>query len=104
MQDISMSTEICVSPKLECDFTPNHWSNEQKTKEHIEKIILPYVSEKHKPHGKLKVPPNCTDCLLEDKFQKWYSEDAYNYIKGKDSMVKNGFKAAGIADIIRKVL
>ena len=158
-------------------FTPNHWSNEQKTKEYIEKIILQYVSEKCKAHGKpalvifdefkgqvtddvynmldsnniqvVKVPPNCTDRLqpmdlsinkpvkdfLRDKFQKWYSEEvkkgygqsvnvvpvdlrmstmkplgagwlvgAYNYIKGKDSMVKNSFKAAGITDIISKVL
>ena len=34
-------------------FTPNHWSNEQKTKEYIEKIILPYVSENRKAHEKL---------------------------------------------------
>ena len=29
---------------------------------------------------------------------------AYNYIKGKDSMVKNGFIAIGITDITSKVL
>ena len=29
---------------------------------------------------------------------------AYNYIKEKDSMVKNGFKTAGITDINNKVL
>ena len=29
---------------------------------------------------------------------------AYNYIEGKDSKVKNGFKATGITDIISKVL
>ena len=161
-------------------FTPNHWSNEQKTEEYIEKIILPYVTKRREEHGKpnqtalvifdefkgqvtddvynmldsnniqvVKVPPNCTDRLqpmdlsinkpvkdfLRGKFQKWYSLEvkkgycqpgnvvpvdlrmstmkplgagwlvgAYNYIKGKDSMVKNGFTAAGITDIISKVL
>ena len=32
--------------------TPNHWSNEDKMKEYIEKIIIPYVDHKRK---KLKV-------------------------------------------------
>ena len=155
-------------------FAPNHWSNEQKTKEYIENIILPYVSKKREEHGQpnqtalvifdelkgqvtddifsmldsnniqvVKIPPNCTDRLqpmdlsinkpvkrlFMNKFQKWYAEEvkkgngqpesvvpvnlrisimkplgaawlvgAYNYIKEKDSMVKNGFKAAGITN------
>ena len=29
---------------------------------------------------------------------------AYNYIKEKDSLVKNGFKSAGITDILNKVV
>ena len=161
-------------------YTPNHWSNEQKTKEYIHKIILPYVEAKRKAHGRpnqtalvifdefkgqvtddvynllddhniqiVKVPPNCTDRLqpmdlsinksvkdyLRDKFQKWYSSEveksyhqdksttpvdlrmslmkplgagwlvgAYNYIKEKDSLVKNGYKSAGITDILNKVV
>ena len=161
-------------------YTPNHWSNEQKTKEYIHKIILPYVEAKRNAHGRpnqtalvifdefkgqvtddvynllddhnilvVKVPPNCTDHLqpmdliinksvkdyLQDTFQKWYSSEveksyhqdksatpvdlrmsimkplgagwlvgAYNYIKEKDSLVKNGYKSAGITDILIKVV
>ena len=29
-------------------YTPNHWSNEDKMIEYIEKIILPYVEDKLK--------------------------------------------------------
>jgi len=61
-----MSTQICVSPRLDVTFTPNHWSNEQKTKEYIEKIILPYVSEKRKEHGK----PNQTALVIFDEFKR----------------------------------
>ena len=161
-------------------YTLNHWSNEQKTKEYICKIVVPCVKEKRKAHGKpnqtalaifdefkgqvtdnvynlldnhniqvVKIPPNCTDRLqlmdlsinksvkdyLRDRFQKWYSSEieknyhqdegaspidlrmsimkplgagslvgAYNYIKEKVSLVKNGFKSAGITEILNKVV
>lgn len=29
---------------------------------------------------------------------------AYNYVKEKDSLVKNGYKSAGIMDILNKVV
>jgi len=159
--------------------TPNHWSNEDKMKEYIQKIILPYVSAKRENlklqpthtalaiydefKGQLtpaifslleanniivvKVPANCTDRLqpmdlsvnkavkdfLRKKFQIWYSQEverlyrttspgnfspvdlrmsilkplgaewlvsAYQYLQSNVSLARNGFRAAGITDIL----
>ena len=42
---------------LHVTFTPNHWSNEVKMKEYIEKIILPYVKSKREELGLLDDHP-----------------------------------------------
>ena len=153
--------------------TPNHWSNEVKTKEYIEKIIIPYVKRKRlelklsADHSALtifnvfkgqmteevfsmleennihvvKVPANCTDRLqpmdlsvnksmkelMHSKFQQWYASEVekqldqgierapvdlrmsimkplgarwlvslHDYLQENNSIIKNGFKAAGI--------
>ena len=155
-------------------FTPNHWSNEDVTKDYIQKIIVPYVQSKRKElqlpedfpalaiydvfKGQVtkkvfsileanniytvRVPANCTDRLqpmdlsvnkpakefMRRKFQEWYAIEVqkqldqgatditpvdlrmsimkplgakwlvslYDYFKTNDSIVLNGFKAAGI--------
>ena len=155
-------------------FTPNHWSNEDVTKDYIQKIIVPYVQYKRKElqlpedfpalaiydvfKGQVtkkvfsileanniytvRVPANCTDRLqpmdlsmnkpakefMRRKFQEWYAIEVqkqldqgatditpvdlrmsimkplgakwlvslYDYFKTNDSIVLNGFKAAGI--------
>ena len=49
------------------------------------------------------VPVNLRMSIMKPLGAAWLV-GAYNYIKAKDSMVKNSFKAAGITDIIKKVL
>ena len=157
-------------------FTPNHWSNEGKTLEYIDKVILLFIQAKRRElklqadHGALviydefkgqltdavhslldanhiyvvKVPPNCTDRLqpmdlavnrsvkefLRKKFRVWYSEQVekkladndtsivdtkmsimkpigaswlkslYIYLKENQALAENGFRAAGIIDVL----
>ena len=64
-------------------FTPNHWSNEQKTKEYIEKIILPYVSEKRKAHGK----PNQIALVIFDEFKGQVTDDVFNMLDSNNIQV-----------------
>ena len=161
-------------------YTHNHWATEEATKDHIEKIILPYLTEKKKElklrndqralcifdnfKGQLTddvlqllernnidivfVPANCTDRLqpldlsvnkpakdfLRDKFQQWHSdqifdqlnddlslvanavtkfplhvmkplvlkwmEELQSYMLTHPDIIKNGFQAAGITDVL----
>ena len=154
--------------------TPNHWSNEDKTREYINKIIIPYVQQKRKElklssdqpalalfdvfKGQqtediadlleenniivVPIPANCTDRLqpmdlsvnksakefMRGKFREWYATQVqkqldegasqispvdlrmsimkplgarwlvslHDYIKEHNSLILNGFKAAGI--------
>ena len=57
-------------------FTPNHWSNEQKTKEYIHKIILPYVEAKLNAHGR----PNQIALVIFDEFKGQITDDVYNVL------------------------
>ena len=47
-------------------FTPNHWSNEDKTMEYINNIIIPYVQRKRKD---LKVSPSHSALAIYDEFK-----------------------------------
>jgi len=161
-------------------YTPNHWSNEEKTLEYITKVVLPYIKGKRSElklrdnqpaliiydefkgqltdavHSLLdsnhiyvvKVPPNCTGRLqpmdlavnksakdfLRKQFQVWYSQQVeknirekavkvvdtkmsimkplgakwlemlYNYLQKNESLAINGFKAAGISDMLQRSL
>ena len=154
-------------------YTPNHWSNEDKMKEYIEHIVVPYVDCTRKElklpsdHPALAIfdvfkgqqtedviklleenniyvvslPANCTDRLqpmdlsvnkavkdfIRSKFRDWYATQVqqhlddgtevtlvdlrmsimkplgacwlvglYDYLKENNSIIENGFKAAGI--------
>ena len=154
--------------------TPNHWSNEEKMKEYLKEVIIPYVEQKRKDlqltsnHPALAlfdvfkgqqtddiaaileenniivvpIPANCTDRLqpmdlsvnkaakefMRSRFREWYATQVqkqldegasqispvdlrmsimkplgarwlvslYDYIKEHNSLILNGFKAAGI--------
>lgn len=52
--------------------TPNHWSNEEKMKEYIEKIIIPYVDRKRK---ELKVSSDQPALAIFDVFKGQQTED-----------------------------
>ena len=153
--------------------TPNHWSNEEKMKDYLQLIIIPYVErkrkelklaadqpalaifdvfkaqqtediltllEEHNIHV-VSVPANCTDRLqpmdlsvnksvkefMRSKFKEWYAAQVskqldeganiapvdlklstlkplgaqwlismYDYLNEHNSIIVNGFKAAGI--------
>ena len=154
-------------------YTPNHWSNEEKTHEYINKVIVPYLKAKRKEIGveesfpalalfdafkgqtttatyellaknniyAVSIPANCTDKLqpmdlsvnkcfkdhLKGQFSKWYSSkvyqqsrptpvdlrlslvkplsakwivNAHGYLMENREIIKNGFKDAGITDIL----
>ena len=55
-------------------YIPNHWSDEQKTKQYIHKIILPYVEAKHKIHGR----PNQIALVIFVKFKGQVTDNVYN--------------------------
>ena len=164
--------------------THNHWANEETTKNHIEKIIVPYLTKKRAElklpndqralcifdnfKGQLTdevlqllernnvdiafIPANCTDCLqpldlsinkpskdfLRDKFQQWHSEQIFDqlrddlspvadpvvkfplnvmkplilkwmedletYMHSHPNIIKSGFRAAGITDVLNITL
>ena len=52
--------------------TPNHWSNEDKMKEYIHKIIIPYVDRKRK---ELKVSTDQPALAIDDVFKGQQTED-----------------------------
>lgn len=159
-------------------FTPNHWSNEDKTEEYIHSVFFPYIEKKRAELGLPKdfpavllfdafkgqttekiyrlleanniytvsIPANCTDKLqpmylsinktlkdfMKSEFNDWYSSvvyktldsenptpadlrlavmkplgaqwllKAYRYLVNNREIVKNGFKAAGITEALRK--
>ena len=64
-------------------YTPNHWSNEQKTKEYTHKIILPYVEAKHKAHGR----PNQTALVIFDEFKSQVTDNIYNLLQNHNIQV-----------------
>ena len=69
-------------PEWNVTFTPNHWSNEQKTKEYI-KIILSYVAEKCKAHGR----PNQTALAIFDEFKGQVIDDVYNMLDSNNIQI-----------------
>ena len=64
-------------------YTSNHWSNEQKTKEYICKIVVPYVEEKCKAHGK----PNQTALAIFDEFKGQVIDGVYNLLNNHNIQV-----------------
>ena len=53
-------------------YTPNHWSNEEKMKEYLEKIIIPYINRKRK---EMKVSANQPALAIFDVFKGQQTED-----------------------------
>ena len=53
-------------PTWNVTYTANHWSNEGTVKEHIERVILPYISKKKK---ELKLPDEQSALLIFDNFK-----------------------------------
>ena len=47
-------------------FTPNHWSNEDKTLEYINQVILPFIKKKR---SDLKLPDDHEALVIYDEFR-----------------------------------
>ena len=58
-------------------FTPNHWSNEDKVIEHLEKIVFPFVTEKRK---ELELADNQKAMLIFDVFKGQKTDRVHNTI------------------------
>ena len=58
--------------------TENHWSNEEKTKEYIELIILPYIEMKQK---ELDLPTTFPALALFDAFKGQTTESVYKLME-----------------------
>lgn len=59
-------------------FTPNHWSNEDKMKVYIIKIILPYV---HCKHRELKLSSDHPELATFDVFRGQQTEDIFSLLE-----------------------
>ena len=58
-------------------FTPNHWSNEDKVIEHLEKVVFPFVVEKRK---ELSLPDEKKAILVFDVFKGQKTERVQSLI------------------------
>ena len=58
-------------------FNPNHWSNEDKVIDHLEKIVFPFVSEKRK---ELSLPDDQKVVLILDVIKGHKTERVHNFI------------------------
>ena len=65
-------------------YTPNHWSNEEKMKEYIHQIILPYVQAKRKD---LKLHPTHPALFIYDEFKGQLTPAVFTLLEENDILV-----------------
>ena len=65
-------------------YTPNHWSNEEKMKEYIHQIILPYVQAKRKD---LKLHPTHPALVIYDEFKGQLTPAVFTLLEENDILV-----------------
>ena len=59
-------------------FTPNHWSNEEKMLEYVEKVIVPYVQSKRK---KLELPEDYPALAIYDAFKGQQTPELTSFLE-----------------------
>ena len=64
--------------------TPNHWSNEEKMKEYLKEIIIPYVQQKRQMLG---LPPNHAALALFDVFKGQQTESITSILETNNIIV-----------------
>ena len=75
----------CNFPKdWHVTFTPNHWSNEDKMKEYIEAVIVPYVARKRE---ELKLPADQPALAIFDVFKAQQTEDVMKLLEENHILV-----------------
>ena len=65
-------------------FTPNHWSNEDKTKEYINNIVIPYVQRKRK---ELKLSPSHSALVIYDEFKGQLTPNIFSLLEANHIFV-----------------
>ena len=70
-------------------FTPNHWSNEDKTKEYINNIIIPYIQRKRK---ELKLSPSHPALSIYDEFKGQLTPDIFSLLEANQVFVVKKFQ------------
>ena len=65
-------------------FTPNHWSNEDKTKEYINNIIIFYVQRKRED---LKLSPSQSALAIYDEFKGQLTPDIFSLLEASHIFV-----------------
>ena len=65
-------------------FTPNHWSNEDKTKEYINNIIIPYIQRKRK---ELKLLPSHPALAFYDEFKGQLTPGIFSLLEANQVFV-----------------
>ena len=78
-------------------YTHNHWSTEETTKDHIEKIILPYLTEK-KTELKLKSDQHAL-CIF-DNFKGQLTDDVLRLLERNN--IDTAFVLANCKDCLIK--
>ena len=64
--------------------TPNHWSNEEKMKEYLKEIFIPYVQQKRQELG---LPPNQAALALFDVFKGQQTESITSILEANNIIV-----------------
>ena len=67
-------------------FTSNHWSNEEKAIQHIEKIVLPYLKQTRE---ELNLPPDQKELLIFDVFKGQTTQTYQEYIHNNHMVFVN---------------
>ena len=65
-------------------FTPNHWSNEDKTKEYINNIVIPYIQRKRK---ELKLSPSHPALAIYDEFKGQLTPGIFSLLEANQVFV-----------------
>ena len=71
--------------EFDVTFTPNHWSNEEKSKQLLDNVIFPYLKKKKK-HD-LGLPGNQKSLLIYDVFTGQTNENIKEYIEENDCVI-----------------
>ena len=69
--------------EFDVTFTPNHWSNEEKSKQLLDNVIFPYLKKKHE----LGLPGDQKSLLIYDVFTGQTTKNIKEYIQENDCVI-----------------
>ena len=69
--------------EFDVTFTPNHWSNEEKSKQLLDNVIFPYLKKKHD----LGLPGDQKSLLIYDVFTGQTIKNIKEYIQENDCVI-----------------